>query len=70
MFFRLLSMCPIAVASKLGVYLRNRVTVNPGKGGKNPFSNAVVRVDMAGENRAAWWNAIMSAGVHELPIVG
>ena len=44
--------------------------VNPGKGGKNPFWSAVRRVDMAGENNAAWWNATMSAGVHEFPSAG
>jgi hypothetical protein len=35
-----------------------------------PFLSAVVSVDRAGENSAAWWNATMSAGVHELPMAG
>jgi hypothetical protein len=32
-FFLRLSMCPIAVASKSGVYLRRRVMDRPGRGG-------------------------------------
>ncbi len=52
------------------MYFRRSVTVSPGSGGMNPFRSACVRVDMAGENKAAWWNATMSAGVHELPMAG
>jgi hypothetical protein len=58
------------VASKLGEYLRNSGTVRPGRGGMNPFVKAAIRVDIAGENIAAWWKAIMFAGVHVVPMVG
>ena len=58
------------VASRSGGYFRSRLSVRPGSGGMKPFLSAVVSVDRAGENSAAWWNATMSAGVHELPIAG
>jgi hypothetical protein len=35
-----------------------------------PLVSAVSRVEMAGENMAAWWNATISAGVHDVPMVG
>ena len=58
------------VASQSGVYLASVCFVRPGSGGRKFFSIAVCSVEIAGENRAAWWNATMSAGVHELPIAG
>ena len=40
-------------------------SVSPGNGGRKPFRSAVWRVEMAGENSAAWANATKLAGVSE-----
>ena len=37
--------------------------MRPMKGGRNPLRNALVSVEMAGENSAAWAKATRSAGV-------
>lgn len=57
------------VASKSGVYLASVCFVRPGSGGRKFFSIAVCSVEIAGENRAAWWNATMSPGPLEFPMV-
>ena len=64
-FLRWASRCPMAVASKEGAYLCKVALVRPVNGGKNPLCNALVSVDMAGENSAAWANATRSAGVFD-----
>ena len=58
------------VAFRSGVYLRRRASVKPGRGGRNPLRSAVCRVEIAGENSAAWWKVTILAGVHEFPSVG
>jgi hypothetical protein len=67
-FFRLASMCPMAVASRSGRYLRKVCSVRPGRGGRYPLWRAVSNVDMAGEKSAACWNATRSAGWLEFPM--
>ena len=55
----------MAVASTDGRYLVSIDSVNPGNDGKNPCLSARLRVDRAGENNAAWANAIKSARVFD-----
>ena len=44
-------------------------SVWPGSGGRKLLSIAVCSAELAGENRAAWWNATMSPGPLEFPMV-
>ena len=50
------------VAMEGGGYFFRELRDRPGKGGKKFFCSAIVRVDRAGEKRAAWAKATMSAG--------
>ena len=60
---------PMAVASSDGAYLFSVVSLRPVNGGRNPFWSALLRVEMAGENSAAWANATRSAGVFALRLI-
>ena len=53
----------MTVASRKGVYFFSVASLSPVNGGKNPLWSALVRVEMADENNAAWANATRSAGV-------
>ena len=68
-FFLWASMCPMAVASSEGGNLVKLVSFSPVNGGRKPFCNAIRRVDMAGENSAAWANVTRSAGVLECLLI-
>ena len=61
-FLQCASRCPMAVASREGGNQFSVASVRPANG-KNPFCSACFKVDMAGENNAAWANATRSAGV-------
>ena len=62
-FLRCASRWPMAVASNEGAYFRRVASVSPVNGGRKPLCNAFSRVDMTGENKAAWAKATRSTGV-------
>ena len=46
-----LCMCPLNVASEIGVYLVTWFTVNSGQNGRKPFLIHLQQVEIVGENK-------------------
>jgi hypothetical protein len=70
MFFLLLSMWPMMVASAGGGYFSKLASVRPVNGGRKPLFSACSKVEVAGENRATGKNAIKSAGYRTVEYSG
>ena len=67
-FFLVWSRYPLIVATDCGGCSRCNLAIRSRQLGRYPRSSAVVRVDKAGEKRAAWAKATNSAGVAELVV--
>ena len=60
---RVVSRCPLIVATDFGGYFANVLRLSLGIGGRYPFRKAVSSVEIAGENREAWANATRLLGL-------
>ena len=47
-------MCPVTVASEIGLYLVTLLTVNSVQDWRKPFLIALHQVEIVGENKASW----------------
>ena len=62
-------MCPLAVATVVGVHFFSLAAVSPGKLWTKPFSSAAMSVEGDGEPIATWAKATSSAGVAEAVVL-